>query len=137
MGRHRTRPYCSVCDKPIINGVAHKGCGSSEKPVEKMPEATPSVEKPKPVEAKEVEKAVGDMSVREWAQAVGRATKGYKIYLNGIDGKLYWSDYQDDDERDDPDGKLFATPMMALKHILKAVDFLLNPDGSFLIVVHR
>ena len=46
---------------------------------------------------------------RDEAQAVVSATLGYRRYLNGLDDKMYWSDFRDDDDRDDPKGGPFFT----------------------------
>jgi len=74
---------------------------------------------------------------RKRAEAIVTATLGRRKYLNGLDGKLYWSDFREEDERDDPDGGPFcATTTAALGEVLKAAGFLTDPDtGEWLVLL--
>ena len=167
-GRPRTKPYCAVCNKVItkdgivVDGITmHAKCYDGDKS-KAQPLAIPTIErklaaeatedpepekaegKPepkaedKPEEKAEPQKAVSEVGMQEWVQNVGRATLGRKVYLNGVKGKFYWSEYDEDDERDDPEGKIFETPAKALRSIIDAVDFLIHPEtGDFLLTVVR
>ena len=59
------------------------------------------------------------------AESIATSTYCRRRYLNGLDGALYWSDYPDKDERDDPDGGPFhATPNRAIESLHASIGFL-------------
>jgi hypothetical protein len=71
-------------------------------------------------------------------QEIGRATLGYRIYLNKCPAGYYWSDYDEKNEKDETGGLFHATPLDALKSILEASDFLIDPaTGEFMLMVVR
>lgn len=76
---------------------------------------------------------------RQQVQDIVRATVGRRVYLNGMSDKMYWSDYADRDDRDDPKGgPFFTSPVKALKAVLDAVHFLIDPEsGEFMVIKYK
>ena len=70
-------------------------------------------------------------------QEIARATLGTRIYLNKCPAGYYWSDYRENDEKDETGGLFDATPLDALKGLLEASDFLKDTDGTTIIRVYR
>ena len=74
---------------------------------------------------------------QERVQEIGRATLGYRVYLNKLPAGYYWSDYPEKDERDETGGLFEATPLDALKSLLQASDFLKDSNGDTILRVYR
>jgi len=73
---------------------------------------------------------------RDRAGEIATATFCRKRYLNGLDGKLYWSDCRDTDPQDDPDGgPFYETPESALGTVLAAAGHLVRPETGEIMLV--
>lgn len=66
---------------------------------------------------------------RRDAEEIRRLTIGKRQYLNGPEGgPFYWSDYRDEDERDDPGGgPFFSSPVAAIASLGRSVGRLKFP----------
>jgi hypothetical protein len=68
---------------------------------------------------------------RRDAEEIRRLTIGKRQYLNGPDGgPFYWSDFRDEDERDDPGGgPFFSSPVAAIASLGRSAGFLKFPGS--------
>lgn len=68
---------------------------------------------------------------RRLAERIATATVGYDRYLNGPNDALYWSEFKDEDERDNgPQGaRTYTNPAAALTAVVLNVGRLVVPDG--------
>jgi len=67
---------------------------------------------------------------QERVQAIARATLGTRVYLNKLAKGYYFSDYPEKDDRDKTEGVFYDTPLAAMKRVLEAADFLVDPDTN-------
>jgi hypothetical protein len=70
------------------------------------------------------------MTAKE-ASAIATETVGHDRYLNGCEGKWYWSAFDDDDERDGgPEGaQTYLTPIAALAALTINIGMVRWPVG--------
>lgn len=65
---------------------------------------------------------------RRNAERIVEATTGQRKFLNGNTGRLYWSDYPDDHDLDDPEGgPFYERPAQALLPIHAGLGYLMMP----------
>ena len=93
---------------------------------------------PAVVEVPVVERAKGIS--RQRVEAIASATLGYHRYLVRAQGGLRWSEYSEHDDNPhhedwEPGCAIFAAPLEALRNVLEACDFLVDPDTNELLVM--
>ena len=110
--------------------VAQEPASVEAVPVAVAEEATPTVAVEEPTIPD-----TGKKLTRKRVEAIASATLGFRRFLVRTEGGFRWSEYTEKDDNPNHDDfevgcAVFATPLDALKSVLTACDFLVDPETN-------